>query len=352
VHALQADVADEASVAAALSQLAATAPPLRGVMHAAAALSAAPLAALDPAQVQAMFAPKLTGTLVLERLTRSLDLDFMVLFSSTTALLGASGLAHYAAANAFLDGLAQTDVPGRRLVSVNWGTWEVMRLASQADQRGYEAGGLLPMAAADALDALGRVLASPLRQAVVARVDWDALKALHEVRRARPLLARLGGAPRAGASATGRTATASSGPTLQERLAAVAPAMRHDLLVEFVQREVAAVLSLDDPAAVPLATGLFDQGMDSLMAVELKRRLERGAGHPMPSTLTFNYPNVAALARFLDSLLVVKAPEPVAAAASAAPAAAIEVPSADADLDALSDEELEARLLARLEQAR
>jgi acyl carrier protein len=128
--------------------------------------------------------------------------------------------------------------------------------------------------------------------------------------------------------------------------------MRHDLLVEFVQREVAAVLSLDDPAAVPLATGLFDQGMDSLMAVELKRRLERGAGHPMPSTLTFNYPNVAALARFLDSLLVVKAPEPVAAAASAAPAAAIEVPSADADLDALSDEELEARLLARLEQAR
>jgi hypothetical protein len=90
--------------------------------------------------------------------------------------------------------------------------------------------------------------------------------------------------------------------------------------------------------------------MDSLMAVELKRRLERGAGKPMPSTLTFNYPNVGALARFLETQLVVKpaAPAPVAAPATAAPATPLAVP--EGELDDLSDEELEARLLARLEQ--
>jgi hypothetical protein len=92
--------------------------------------------------------------------------------------------------------------------------------------------------------------------------------------------------------------------------------------------------------------------MDSLMAVELKRRLERGAGKPMPSTLTFNYPNVGALARFLESQLVLKAaPAPVPAAEPR------ETPGLDAvneseDLDALSDEELEARLMARLEQSK
>jgi acyl carrier protein len=132
--------------------------------------------------------------------------------------------------------------------------------------------------------------------------------------------------------------------------------MRHDLLVEFVQHEVAAVLGLGDATAVPIATGLFDLGMDSLMAVELKRRLERGVARPMPSTLTFNYPNVGALAKFLESQLIIKTAEPAAAAL----VSAIVLPGREAglhilsdnELDALSDDELEARLLARLEHAR
>jgi acyl carrier protein len=181
----------------------------------------------------------------------------------------------------------------------------------------------------------------------VAKVDWSVLKPLHEARRARPFLSQLGGVARAVQEAT----RSEAGPGLKERLAVVPVAMRHDLLVEFVQHEVAAVLGLGSASAVPIATGLFDLGMDSLMAVELKRRLERGAGRPMPSTLTFNYPNVGALARFLETQLIVKAAEPARAASAAAPEAVV-VPDADADLDALSDDELEARLMARLEQTR
>nr|MBP7567874.1 SDR family NAD(P)-dependent oxidoreductase [Burkholderiaceae bacterium] len=350
VHAVQADVADEAAMARALDQLQREAPPLRGVMHAAAALSAAPLLQLDDARVRGMLAPKLAGTLVLERLTRGLPLDFLVLFSSTTALLGASGLAHYAAANTFLDTLAEASDASRRMISVNWGTWEVMRLASSDDQRSYREGGLQPMAAADALDALGRLLGNPTaRQTVVAQVDWAALKSLHEARRSRPLLTHLGIATRAAVVEAPRV---DSGPSLQARLEAAPPAMRHDLLVEFVRQEVASVLGLAGPAVVPIATGLFDLGMDSLMAVELKRRLERGAARALPSTLTFNYPNVGALARFLETQLTVKTTAPTAAVAAPVPAATVEVPDADADLDSLSDDELEARLLARLEQTK
>ena len=349
VHAVQADVADETAMARAFEQLKRDAPPLRGVMHAAAALSAAPLLQLDDAMVRQMLAPKLAGTLVLERLTRGMSLDFLLLFSSTTALLGASGLAHYAAANTFLDTLAEASDASRRVISVNWGTWEVMRLASTDDQRSYREGGLQPMAAADALDALGRLLGSTARQAVVAQVDWTALKALHEARRSRPLLSHLGIAPRA---AVVQAPRADSGPSLQARLEAAPQAMRHDLLVEFVRQEVASVLGLAGPAVVPIATGLFDLGMDSLMAVELKRRLERGAARALPSTLTFNYPNVGALARFLETQLTVKPAAPPAPAAAPATVAAVEVPDADADLDSLSDDELEARLMARLEQTR
>ncbi len=122
-----------------------------------------------------------------------------------------------------------------------------------------------------------------------------------------------------------------------------------------MQREVAAVLGWMPDEPVSATTGLFDLGMDSLMAVELKRRLERGVGRALPSTLTFNYPNVQALAGFLAGLFA--APEPAGPEPTGpelAPSTPMAVQSADSEpaLDALSDEELEARLLARLEQIR
>jgi acyl carrier protein len=117
---------------------------------------------------------------------------------------------------------------------------------------------------------------------------------------------------------------------------------------------VSAVLGGDAPA-IPLEVGLFEMGMDSLMSVELRKRLERGAGRKLPSTLTFNYPNVLALAGFLEREIVIvesaasAAPEPASASASAS--APVPAP-ATGDIDSLSDDELEARLLARLSEMR
>jgi len=361
VHALAADVADDQSVYASLRDLAGRAPPVRGVVHAAAALSAAPIRELSVAQVGEMMGPKIRGTIALERALRDAPLDFVTLFSSSTALLGASGLAHYAAANAFLDATASLqNRPGRRVLSVDWGTWESMRVASHEDRRSFVEAGLQPMPAADALAELGSLLseAEPA-QAMVAKVDWRVLKPLHEARRARPFLARLK-APEAdgGWTEPDRAAAQSAAPSdLVARLERAPGSMRRDMLVAFVRGEVAGVLALKGDQDVPLETGLFDQGMDSLMSVELKRRLERGVGRPLPSTLTFNYPNVAAIAGFLEREL---APAfPVAGSASApgdlgAWARSIDGPSVSpaGALDSLSEDELEARLLASLERAR
>ena len=143
---------------------------------------------------------------------------------------------------------------------------------------------------------------------------------------------------------------------LMQRLQSHPAAARRDVLIDFVQAQAAAVLALPDHDAIALNTGLFDLGMDSLMAVELKRRLERGVGKPLPSTLTFNYPNVGALAAFLDSQLTDTMAHPasrVAAPATVQPGpAAAPTDAGGADLDALSDVELETRLLAALERAR
>jgi acyl transferase domain-containing protein/NADP-dependent 3-hydroxy acid dehydrogenase YdfG/acyl carrier protein len=379
---LTGDVADETVMKGHFERLTTDAPPLRGVVHAAAALSVAPIGELDSTTVREMLRPKIAGTVLLERLTRSLELDFFVLFSSTTALLGASGMAHYAAANAFLDATAiALNTSGRRTLSVNWGTWEAMRLASADSQRSYREGGLNPMAASDALHALEQLLRGNVAQAVVADIDWTVLKALHESRRPRPLLAHLGnedrdfsgeslgvgrgaygyGSASGPGGAFGRggasgTSGSASGPTLLERLAQAPATRRRELLIDFVRAEAAAVLGTGSETEVAPDVGLFEMGMDSLMSVELRRRLERGAARKLPSTLTFNYPNVGALAGFLErelapSLAQGATATAVAGTQSAAAQSATTAPSTD-NLDELSDEELEKRLLARLSETR
>jgi acyl transferase domain-containing protein/acyl carrier protein len=332
VHVAAVDVADEAAMAALFARFGRDLPPLAGIIHAAVEMSSAPVAALDGATVRAMLRAKVGGALVLDALARGRTLDFVVLCSSTTALWGARGLAHYAAANACLDALAHAArTEGRPVVSVNWGTWEVMRHASEAERRMFAEAGLRPMTAADALDRLGRVLADGIPQAAIAAVDWRALRAVYEARRRRPLFAEIGAEPPA------RSLPRGAATPLRDRLESVPPADRQDVLIEFVAAEVARILGADDPATIDPARGLFEMGMDSLMSVELKARLERAAGLPLPSTLTFNYPNVNALARYLATE-VLPAPEPH------------ETADAGADTDGLSEDALAALLAARLDE--
>jgi myxalamid-type polyketide synthase MxaE and MxaD len=224
-----------------------------------------------------------------------------------------------------------------------------MRLASTDAQRGFKDAGLEPMPAAQATDALGRLLGTRTAQAVVARVDWSVLKPLHEARRRRPFLAQMA------TSAPSRAdARAGSEATLAAKLATVPTGQRREVLVDFVRHAAAAVLGTDSAESVPLETGLFELGMDSLMSVELKRRLEQGAARTLPSTLTFNYPNVAALAAFLDAEIGAIAQPSAKANPTSAPTSRVQtrtaVSHAKLDVDALSDTELEARLIAALER--
>ena len=353
VIALAGDVADEVTLRGHLSRLADESPPLRGIVHAAVAFSGAPIGELTADQVREALRSKVRGTVTLQRLTRDLDLDFTVLFSSTTAITGVFGMAHYAAANEFLNATARAaEAGGKRVLSVNWGAWDTIRLASEEAQRGYREGGLLPMVAADALKGLQRLLGGRESQAIVARIDWNVMKPVYEARRVRPLLTYLGrDLPDTAVPGRGvAKAPAAPGAVLNERLARVPAIARHEVLVEFVRGEVAAVLGAASLDSVDLDAGLFEMGMDSLMSVELRRRLEVGAGRKLPSTLTFNYPNVGALAGFLLRELDVAETSVVAAVAFAPPPGS--PIAANESLDELSDDELEARLLARLTEAR
>jgi acyl transferase domain-containing protein/acyl carrier protein len=345
VRVVAADVTDRAAIAALFATFDAGPTRLRGIVHAAAGLQAETLEQTQPDTLAAVLGPKVTGAWLLHELSRDLDLDFFVLFSSTTALLGARRLGAYAAANQFLDGLAHhRRHAGQPALSINWGTWDQMQV-SEEERRGFVQTGLLPMRAHDALGTLGQLLGDPSGQVAVAAVDWGALTSVYEARRRRPFLERLA----ASAERPIRPRDDRDAADLIARVSAASPETRGDLLLAYVREQVGAVLRLD-PSRIDVEQGLFDMGMDSLMALDVKTRLETAVNRRLPSTLTFNYPTVTALAAYLASDVLAAAP---VGATSAPPAHKPEPFRHEPETrDDLSEEELAAMLAQKLEGLR
>jgi acyl transferase domain-containing protein/acyl carrier protein len=302
IHELCADVADQEAMSRAFDEMC-DGPPLRGLFHLAGVSDARPLAALDRSLLEVTFSPKVAGAWNLHRLSRSHELECFVLFSSVCSVLGSAMLAHYAAANHFLDTLAHhRRALGLPALAVNWGPWADVGMTSPEERDLLARMGMNALGPAAALDALGRLMSGGITQALVADVDWSTFGPVFESRSRRPIVE---------AYVRPATVVTSEKPELRSELEGVPLARRIELLRAHIQREVARVLGLGRPETVDLRQGFFDMGLDSLMAVELKRCLEKQLGCRLARTVAFEFPNVDALSGHLATQCVGEAAGPV-----------------------------------------
>ncbi len=321
VRVIAADVSNPHDVAHVLATVRAELPPLAGVVHAAGEISTTPLQALDDAEVDRVFAGKVWGAWNLSEATADLKLDFFLSTSSIAGVWGAGGQTAYSAANAFLDGLAwrlrEQGVPG---ISVNFGPWLAAGMADEAARAELDKRGVRPLSPADALAGMAEVMASSAKgtsHGVVARIDWASFLPLYQMAGKRSFFAQLQREVPESAQAPSESGTTQ----LVDRLTAAPVQQRKKLVVDYLRDAVADVTRID-PAEIREEAGLFDLGMDSLMAVELRRRLERAVGAQLPSTLAMDYPRITDVANFLvNDVLSLDAPAPATAAAQRAPAA-------------------------------
>jgi NAD(P)-dependent dehydrogenase (short-subunit alcohol dehydrogenase family)/acyl carrier protein len=291
------DVALRTDVARVLDEIALRMPPLAGVVHAAGVLDDGVLWAQNWPRFAIVMAPKVLGSWHLHQLTR--DLDFFVLFSSGASVAGSAGQGNYAAANAFEDALAwYRQAQGKPATSINWGPWAEIGMAAE---RRIHTQVVRPIAPQDGLAALefalrakAPALSQPAQLAVLA-TDWTHLLEAGTPSRIAPLFAELVDAARHGRSQTGApAATTVTKSSLRERIRELAPEVRAGALQSYLQAEAARVLGLV-PERLDTAAPLSSFGFDSLMAVQLKNRIEADIGAIVSMSLFLQGPSVEQL---------------------------------------------------------
>ncbi len=335
VHILAGDVARAEDVDRLLAHIAAELPPLRGIVHSAGVLRDGLLLQMSPAQLEMVLAPKVYGAWHLHRASAEAPLDFFVLFSSIAALLGPPGQANYAAGNAFMDALARTRrAHGLPALSINWGPWSEVGMAARgALGEQHASGGILPLTPAEGVELLDLLLEEHPAQVAAVAIDWQQLGQATPAGMQPPLLSDLLATEAAAAGAE-----AGSGANFATEVLLVAPPEeRLTLLETHLQTLTAGVMRLDRER-LPVQQPLNALGIDSIMAVELKSKIEGSLGVTVSVADLLRGLSVADLAaQFLPQL-------------QATVPADAEVAELLAETGELSDTELEALLRAAEEE--
>ncbi|GLZ36469.1 type I polyketide synthase [Actinokineospora sp. NBRC 105648] len=276
------DLADRSAVSA----LVAAYPP-DAVVHAAGVGGLGRVPELDAVSLSETLSGKAAGAEYLDELCP--DVEAFVLFSSAAATWGGANQAAYAAANAYLDGLAERrHSRGQAATSIAWGAWEGAGMAAGSTDE-LARRGVLVMAPDRALAAMAEAVGSGETVVTVAGVDWTRFGPAFTASRPSPLLAELLADP---------VEVVDSGWFL-DQLTATPAHERAELVLDLVRTQAAAVLGHAGTSGIEAGRAFRDLGFDSLTAVEMRNRLNAATGLPLLATVVFDYPTPGELAAHL-----------------------------------------------------
>ncbi len=293
------DVSDREALRGAIAQI----PPehsLGAVFHCAGALADGTIESLDADGMEYVFSPKASAAWHLHELTREMGLEAFVLFSSAAGTLGSPGQANYAAANVYLDALAQKrhaeDLPAD---SIAWGLWEQQSAMTsglrEADLARMRRSGMEAISEEQGLALLDAALVTDTPTVLAAPLDGKALRSLASAGVLPPIFDGLFRAPR----------RPSADPVLSAaKLAALPETEARRIVLDLVRSEVAAVLGYASAQEVEPDSAFQQLGFDSLGAVELRNRLSLATGLRLRATVVFDFPSAATLAEHIFAGIV------------------------------------------------
>lgn len=298
IHHVQADIADQAAVKQMFMDIAEIMPVLKGIFHTAGILDDHPLRNAQWEHFQRAFAAKIQGTENLHKGSLGLPLDAFVLFASVAPVIGSYGQANYAAANAYLDSFAaHRRQQGLTALAVDWGAWSGSGMAAEVSpevRASWRESGIQLLNPDRALKQLERLLNLDLSRAVAVEIAWSTFLQKRYRGSGPNRFAELG--PKAGGQSKGLGRA-------KQQFRDTSADQRKTFLATYLRKLIAEIMSLEDADALGDREPLFDAGLDSLMAVDMRGKLENAFDVELGSTLLFDYPTIEALTgRLLDLL--------------------------------------------------
>jgi len=348
----QVDILDYASTAQWVEQ-ANQKSPVTGILFLAGQLHDGMIQNTNWADFEKALNVKTQGLLHIDSLSRNLNLDFFIAFSSLTSITGSPGQASYVAANTFVDHLmalrASQGLPG---LSMNWGPWEeagmAQRLSAAHAKRLLDLG-IAPLTTAQALQAFNSVGLETPPQVGVAEINWPQFLNHFPKAANNPFYTAFRQTQTAVTRVSTQVTTQSQTRQIvwRELLSTLESSQRDHRLVELLKAAINNVIGAPDHEPIELRKPLFDLGLDSLTAVELKNRLETNFLCSLSTTLLFDYPTLEALSGHLKTHMseLFEIPEQSVTETSVAPSS----PLTD-ELDDLSQDDLEMLLASKLKK--
>ncbi|NCC49802.1 MAG: SDR family NAD(P)-dependent oxidoreductase [Spartobacteria bacterium] len=290
------DIGNEQQVAALFTRLSENgAASLKGIIHSATVYDDGYISQLTDERLQRVLHPKAQGAWLLHKYSRSLPLDFFVMYSSISSTIGNPGQANYAAANSWLESLAAfRHEQGLPALTVNWGAIQGAGYVEQHDNvaQHLDRAGIHALPLSRVFETLWRLLRDNATQAVVADVNWHTVQQRSSPRTAKKFdyLAREEG------ESPVRTKGNSSLTVLLEGIEAT---QRAAWVEQYLRNILAGILGYAEGQDIDAFSGFFDLGVDSMMAMEFNARLEEELNRSLPATLVFRYPTLQALSEFV-----------------------------------------------------
>ncbi|MEH2155515.1 SDR family NAD(P)-dependent oxidoreductase [Nostoc sp.] len=282
---IRADITSAVDMEQLFSRFGIDLPALRGVIHTAGVLDDGLLSNQNWQRYQNVMRSKVAGTLLLDRYTRNLSLDFFIGFSSAAVILGSPGQSSYAAANAFMDALIQQRQSlGLPSISINWGAWDT---GNKIEKQRFANWGIQSMSSDTALKYLSQLILANVSQGAIIDIDWSIFNQSFNIKQ--PFFTEVI-----------ISKENSKNAKLLEELKSLAVDERATTLSQGIEQVLREVTGLSTTSTIPQQTSFLDLGLNSLIVLEFKNRLESNLGCTLPSSVIFDYPNITSLATYLQ----------------------------------------------------
>ena len=283
----QSDISDEKALSGIIETINNASHKLAGIFHLAGFLRDRTIANLSKDDFDVSFKAKVFGSLALHNVSKHLDLDCFVMFSSIASVFGSPGQANYAAANAFMDELARQRLKsGLPALSINWGPFAEAGMAKEYVKH-YQTNGLTALNSVTSFNAMDMLLERPYAQAIIADFDWKKASHFIQDQKLLSLVHELNEA-----------STTKFKVILQQ----TPPEKREQVLAHELKKMVASVLYIEDENEIDEHKGFFELGLDSLMSVDLWSRLQSGLGQDgqISKTILFEKNSIFKLCQYLQ----------------------------------------------------